>query len=99
MRHPHHDPKILLEGELFVTGNGEIVIEESLPASFSRNLEAVQVEFVGDPVCPPCAPNVPDELQSEVFERHHCGVEEIFLKITWKVSGSRTIAWRVFEIL
>lgn len=96
--HPHHKPKVLLEGELFVTGNGEIVIEEVLPASFSRREEAIHVEFVGDPECPPCAPIVPDQLRGEVFERHHCGVEEIFLKITWNVSGSRTIVWRVYEI-
>jgi hypothetical protein len=58
----------------------------------------VEVEFVGDPACPPCAPVVPDSLDWELFERHHCGVKEIYLKISWDVSGSRTIAWRVYEI-
>ena len=111
---PHHTPKILLEGELFVTGNGEIVVEEALRMSralLAHNQEAVSVEFVGDPECPPCAPFVPDELQWELFEseRHHHGhhhhdhhdndgIKEIYLKITWNVSCSRTIAWRIYEI-
>lgn len=100
--HNHHEKhKVLMEGELHVTGDGEVIIEEALRASralLTHNKEAVQVVFVGEPMCPPCAPFVPDELDWELFERRHHDVEEIFLKIFWKVSCSRTIVWRVFEI-
>lgn len=100
---PRHKQKqeVLLEGSLFVTGDGEIIVEEALRESralLCHNTEAIEVKFVGDPECPPCAPIVPDSLSWELFERHHCGVKEIFLKIFWKVSSSRTIVWRVFDI-
>jgi hypothetical protein len=96
----HHKPRIILEGELFVTDRGYVVIEE--PLRRCRPLlihaeEAVLVRFKPDEhVCPPCAPIVPDELEWEAFEREPLG--ELFLKIRWRVSCARTIEWYVFEV-
>lgn len=102
-RHHHHKPKVkvLMEGKLFVTGEGEVIIEEALRVSralLTHSHEAVVVDFVGEPDCHPCVPLVPDELDWKLFERMHHGFKEIFLKIFWRVSSSRVIAWRVFEI-
>lgn len=97
-----HVPKVLLEGELLVTGTGEIIIEECLKPSRALStcaFDVINVKFVGEPQCPPCAPFGPDELKWNVFARKkRHGSEELFLRISWQVSSSRTIAWRVFEV-
>lgn len=67
----HHEPRIVLQGELLVTGKGELMIEEPVHPSralFVGSTEAVVVEWGEEPPCPPCAPNEPDELQWEVYE-------------------------------
>ena len=105
--HPHI---VLAAGELLVTDDGEIVVDEVLP----RNQELlhcpdkfVSVEFaVDDCTPPPCAGDgEPEELKWELFFKKHDHAghgrnhehheDELKLRITWHVSGARTIKWMV----
>ena len=90
--------KVTSEGELHVTGDGQIVIDEPLKrtrALLIRSVDAIIVEFgTNDPPCPPCAGEAPDEVRWEVIERRR----ELFLKITWHVNSARTIIWKIFEV-
>ncbi len=93
-------PKLLHQGELFVTDEGQVVIEHPLKRTrplLIKSEEAVVVRFKLDEcVAPPCAPTIPDQLDWEVFERTPFG--HLFLKVDWKVACARTIEWFVYEI-
>ena len=98
-RHHHEDePRILQEGELLVTGDGEVTLDEALRRSRAlliHSEEAIFVAFKKDETpCPPCAGGQPDELEWEVFERRR----QLFLKIKWHVNSARTIVWCIYEV-
>lgn len=97
-RKHHHEPRIIDEGELLVTGSGEVILEQPLRRSRAlliHSEEAVIVYFSpDDDPCPPCAGEAPDELEWMAIERRR----EIFLKICWRVNCARTIIWKVFEV-
>jgi len=100
-----------MHGELLVTDNGELLIEQPLHKSRALLIhsdEAVIVCWNDEPSHPPCVPIRPDELGWEVFEwnNHKCGTGrrhshhdgELFLLIKWHVNSARSIRWQVFEI-
>lgn len=102
--------KVLASGELLVTGNGEVVIDEVLPRTRAILVQPelyIFVEFDPNESCPPpCAGGGEDELDWELFfkqvhpEHRHRGrhgkeEEELRLKICWHVQTARTIVWRI----
>jgi|SRR5579863_1260889 len=96
--YPHHDLKVLQEGEMTVTGRGHATLDEPLRRSRAllvRSEEAVLVEFKpDDEPCPPCAGEAPDELEWEVIEKRR----QLFLRIKWRVNCARTIIWKIYEV-
>jgi hypothetical protein len=94
--------KVFAEGELLVTGSGEVIIDEVLPRSRALLVSADEYISVcfdpSEPGPPPCAGGTPDELDWELFLRKHHerrGDEELKLKITWTVQTARTIVWKI----
>ena len=96
--------KIFAEGEMLVTGTGEVIIDEVLPRMRALLVQPdayITVEF--DPKelpCPPCVGDGSEELDWELFFRHahdhkKSQDEELKLKITWKVNSARTVIWSV----
>ena len=111
-KHHKHPHIVLAAGELLVTDDGEVVVDEILPknADLLSNPERyVTVEFALDDCSPPpCAGDgEPEELKWELFFKkhdhhgrghgkgHEHHEDELKLKITWHVSGARTIKWMV----
>lgn len=107
-RHYRHNPRarVVSEGDLHVSGQGALTIEEPLRRSRAllvHSVEAVDVYFNDEPSVPACnpQPHCPDELDWELVERHNHRDRnggELFLKITWKVNASRHIGWKIYEI-
>ncbi len=103
MSQRRHQPMPTFGGELIVTNEGGVVIEEAMPQSSELYLcshKYVTVEFDTHhhSHSTPCAGhNKPDELRwCLVIVRHpKHGNEEIRLKIDWSVSGVRAIKWSV----
>lgn len=94
--------KVFAEGDLLVTGTGEVIIDEVLPRSRALLVSGddyITVVFdPNDPAPPPCAGGAEDELDWELFIRkhHHAHAgEELKLKITWTVQTARTIKWKI----
>lgn len=91
----------ILSGSLLVTGEGEVIVDDTMPLSpeLLRNpTKYVTVEFdPNEPAPPPCAGSgEPDELWWElIIVRHHHFGEELKLRIEWFVNSSRTIIWSV----
>ena len=96
----HHT--VIAAGELLVTGQGEVVIDEVMPRSpelLRHPYKYITVEFdPSQPPPPPCAGgDEPDELRWEliIVRHHHHHGEELRLRIEWDVNSSRTILWSV----
>lgn len=102
--HNHHEDKELVaEGELLVSGHGEITLDETLhPSRLLRNpTEAVVVRFGDHPKHTPCVPHHhhPDEVDFEVRTRQHPHRgHELCLFIRWRVSQPRKVIWQVYEV-
>lgn len=99
--YPRPDLKVVAQGELLVTGHGEVVLAEHIHrsrAALVHSDEAVEVVFKPEEHHhhPPCAPTTIDVLEWEVIERDDC--RDLFLKIKWSVSTARTVLWYVYEV-
>ena len=91
---------------MFVTGEGEIIVNEVLPRirALLTNPDAyITVEFVDDEVIVPCAVCAPEELDWELFfnkmghdtHSQKAQDEHLKLKIRWRVNCGRTIIWNI----
>ena len=95
---------VVVEGDMLVTGEGEVVIEDALPQDkkfLHKPEKYVTVEFE-DASSPPCAGgSEPDTLSWELVDECECECDdfdcecEVFLKISWHVNTARTIKWVV----
>ena len=99
----HEDKELVAEGELLVSGHGEIIIDEQLkPSRLLRNpTDAIVVRFDDHPRPPPCAPHHhhPDVVDFEVGTRQHPHRgHELCLVIRWRVSQPRKVIWQVYEV-
>lgn len=104
---PHHrqpaPPVSSFGGELIVTNEGAVIIEEALPhipELFTHPNKYVKVEFDHHhhSHSTPCAGhNAPDELRWNlvIVRNHRHGGEELRLRINWHVTGVRAIKWSV----
>lgn len=100
-------PHVFAQGSLHVTGEGEVVIDEVLPAdkSLLKDPEAyITVQFdPTQPAPPPCPGGLPDEVDWELFftHIHDTGLiggkkrEQLKLKILWRVQSDRTVLWTI----
>lgn len=98
----HHASTKSVGGELIVTNEGEVLIDEEMPLSpelLRHPHKYVTVEF--DPhrhLPPPCSGNdFPDQIRWELIIVRHptrCR-EELRLRIEWHVNGARAIKWSV----
>ena len=100
-------PQVFAQGSLHVTGEGEVVIDEVLPAdkSLLKDPEAyITVQFdPNQPAPPPCPGGLPDEVDWELFftHIHDTGLipggkrEQLKLKVLWRVSSDRTVLWQI----
>lgn len=96
--------KIFAQGEMLVTGTGEVIIDEVLPRMRALLVQPdlyITVEFdPNEPPPPPCAGGLPEELDWELFFRSpsHEGRqhdEQLKLKIDWHVNSARTVIWSI----
>ncbi len=90
--------RIFSDGELLVTGTGEVVVDEVLPRSRALLVQPeayITVEFDLDEAPPPCAGGGEDELDWELFLRKNGHEDELRLKISWSVNSARTILWQI----
>lgn len=103
-------PTVFASGTVLVTdATGEVIIDEVLPKNrdLLQNPELyIMVGFdPSEPPPPPCVGGVPDECDWELFFSHvhdtyfshREKVEELKLKILWRVSGTRTIVWKIMQ--
>jgi hypothetical protein len=102
---------VYASGTLQVTGEDEVVIDETLPQNKAllENPEAyIVVQFdPSQPAPPPCAGGLPDEVDWELFYQHVHDVgmfgfkknkrDVLKLKILWRVQSSRTIIWQILQ--
>jgi|SRR5579885_998809 len=100
-------PHVFAQGILHVTGEGEVVIDEVLPAdkSLLKDPEAyITVQFdPNQPAPPPCPGGLPDEVDWELFFTHvhdvglHRGKkrEQLKLKVLWRVQSDRAVLWTI----
>jgi hypothetical protein len=99
--------QVFAQGTLSVTGEDQVIIDEVLPANKAllQDPEAfITVQFdPTQPAPPPCAGGLPDEVDWELLFTHVHDTslfnlkkkEQLKLKILWRVSSSRTIAWQI----
>jgi hypothetical protein len=83
-------------GELVVTGTDHINID------LSECPDRVVVHFIDKPVIVPCNPHHRDDLGWHIFKEknihhhHHHYTSKRILRITWKVTGTRKIGWKIY---
>lgn len=108
-RHYPQQPSlnVLDQGELVVTGEGQVVIENGgVVPNRALRICSPDGAFVAwkesEPPCPPCNPNYPDELSWDVVERVTGGGKKkhtkVFLRIKWRVACTRTITWVIYSV-
>lgn len=94
----HHKKALISAGDMLVTGQGEIVLEESVQHDPDLT---VCVEFDAEEAPDPCVgPCYDDEIAWELDVHHkrgycHTDCERVRLRIRWSVGKARTITWRV----
>ena len=92
------ETRIFSRGDLLVTGQGEVVVDEVLPRSRAllfQPEEYITVEFDPNEVPPPCTGGGEDELDWKLFLRKVRHDDELRLKISWSVNSARTILWQI----
>jgi len=89
----HENKRVLAEGDMLVTGRGEIVLDETIP--YDPEL-TVSVDFDEEQIPPCVGVSDHDVLDWEMALTHHAGHGDVFkLKINWHVSSARVVSWRV----
>jgi len=101
--------RLFASGTVLVTGSGELIIDEVLPAikTILENPDIyIVIEFDPNaPAPPPCAGGLPDECDWTLCFKHvhddtHIDPkqrhEELKLKIEWRVAAARFLTWRIY---
>ena len=92
---------------MLVVDAGNVVINEPLPrvhGLLDDPEKYIVVEFdPNEPSVPPCAGSEADELDWELTFKHRhdeesrACIDDLHLKITWRVSTARMIIWRLTQ--